>query len=154
MLTIRSSKQVGKTTVQTWKFAQESEYQPSRLHFGSENWDLRAITSENLPFNRVFKVKHRLKRRCENVEIGNTGSAEIRIIRKKGKSEIDKSLVNDLWEELRIEWLDMELQHLCFEFLKELRPGVIFQWNYSPRATDTSGITVLPCLSFSSGTPK
>ena len=90
MLTIRSSKQVGKTTVQTWKFAQESEYQPSRLHFGSENWDLRAITSENLPFNRVFKVKHRLKRRCENVEIGNTGSAEIRIIRKKGKSEIDK----------------------------------------------------------------
>ena len=90
MLTIRSSKQVGKTTVQTWKFAQESEYQPSRFHFGSENWDLRAITSENLPFNRAFKVKHRLKRRCENVEIGNTGSAEIRIIRKKGKSEIDK----------------------------------------------------------------
>ena len=64
------------------------------------------------------------------------------------------SLVNDLWKELRIESMDTELQHLCFEFLKELRPGVIFQWNYSPRATDTSGITVLPCLSFSSGTPK
>ena len=44
------------------------------------------------------------------------------------------SLVNDLWEELRIEWMDMELQHLFFEFLKELRPGIIFQWNYSPRA--------------------
>ena len=64
------------------------------------------------------------------------------------------SLVNDLWKELRIESMDMELQHLCFEFLKALRPGVIFQWNYSPRATDTPGITVLPCLSFSSGTPK
>ena len=27
--------------------------------------------------------------------------------------------------------MDVELQHLCFEFLKELRPGAIFQWNYS-----------------------
>ena len=48
----------------------------------------------------------------------------------------------------------MELQHLCFEFLEELRPGIIFQRNYSPRATDTPEITVQPCLSLSSGTPK
>ena len=39
----------------------------------------------------------------------------------------------------------MELQHLCFEFVEELRPGVIFQRNYSPRATDTPEISVLPC---------
>ena len=67
------------------------------------------------------------------------------------------SLVNDLsdlWEKLRIERMDMELQYLCFEFPEELRPGVIFQRNYSPRATDTPGITVLPCPSLSSGTPK
>ena len=79
----------GKTTVQRWKFAQESEYQPSSFRFGSENWDLRTTTSENVPFNRVFKVKHSLiqksrlrKRRCEKLEIWNTGSAEIRIIWK------------------------------------------------------------------------
>ena len=41
------------------------------------------------------------------------------------------SLLNDLSEELWIEWMDLELQNLCFEFLEELRPGVIFQWNYS-----------------------
>ena len=70
-------------------------------------------------------------------------------IGKPIEQEIKASLVNDLWEVLRIEWMDMELQHLCF-----LRPGVIFQWNYSPRATDTTGITVLPCLYLSSGTPK
>ena len=71
--------------------------------------------------------------------------------------EMKASLVNDLsdlWEELRIERMNMELQYLCFEFPEELRPGVIFQRNYSPRATDTPGITVLPCLSLSSGTPK
>ena len=60
--------------------------------------------------------------------------------------------VNDLWEELRIEWTDME--HLCFEFLEEMRPGVIFQRNYLPQATDTPLVTVLPLLSFSSWTPK
>ena len=48
----------------------------------------------------------------------------------------------------------MELQHLFFEFLEELRVGVIFKQNYSPQATDTPGITVLSCLSLSSGTPK
>ena len=61
-------------------------------------------------------------------------------------------LVNDLWEELRIEQVDMELQHLCFEFLEELRPGVICQGNYSPRVTCSTGISILPCLSLSSGT--
>ena len=61
-------------------------------------------------------------------------------------------LVNDLWEELRIERMDMELQHRCFEFLEELRPGVIFQGNYSPRVTYSTGISVLPCLTLSSGT--
>ena len=39
------------------------------------------------------------------------------------EQEMKASLVNDLWKELRIESMDMELQHLCFEFLKELRPG-------------------------------
>ena len=57
-------------------------------------------------------------------------------------------------QELRIAWMDMELQLLCFEILEELRPGVMFRRNYSPRATDTPEITVLPCLSLSSGTPK
>ena len=57
-------------------------------------------------------------------------------------------------QELRIEWMDMELQLLCFEILEELRPGVMFQRNYSPRATDTQEITVLPWLSLTNGTPK
>ena len=43
-------------------------------------------------------------------------------------------------QELRIAWMDMELQLLCFEILEELRPGVMFQRNY--------------CLSLSNGTPK
>ena len=64
--------------------------------------------------------------------------------------KIKASLVNDLWEELRIEWMDMELQHLCFEFLEESRPLVIFQRNYLPRATDAP----LSCLPLNSGTPK
>ena len=48
----------------------------------------------------------------------------------------------------------MELQHLCFEFVEESRPVVIFQRNYLPRATDTPEMAVLSCLSLNSGTPK
>ena len=45
----------------------------------------------------------------------------------------------------------MQLQHLCFEFLEELSSGVIFQRDYSPRATDTPEIAVRPCLSLKAG---
>ena len=57
-------------------------------------------------------------RRCSYFELGLPVRAQFEI-RKPIEQEMKASLANDLsdlWQELRIEWMDMELQHLCFEF--------------------------------------
>ena len=57
---------------------------------------------------------------------------------------------NAFWMELRSEWTDRELDHVCFASMKELWQQVYFRRIYSLRGASTPEIS----LSFSSGTPK
>ena len=45
----------------------------------------------------------------------------------------------------------MDLQHLFFDSTEELSRQGYFQWIYSLRVAGSPGISVQPCLSFSSG---